>query len=163
MLTDTLIIFGAKYLFLAIIIIALGFIIFSKREMQKDVIVFFMMALPLIYVVAKIVSLFYYDARPFVVGNFVPLIPHDPDNGFPSDHTLISAAIASVIVFYSRKIGIVLWILTILVGISRVLSGVHHTIDIIASMIISLFVAWLLYTYIMPVIKKRKSYINFWK
>ncbi|MFA6295781.1 MAG: phosphatase PAP2 family protein [Patescibacteria group bacterium] len=160
---NTLIIFGAKYLFLAIIIIALGFIIFSKRERQKDLIVFFLMALPLIYVFAKIISLFYFNERPFVVGNFAPLIPHAPDNGFPSDHTLISAAIASVIIFYDKKVGIVLWILTVLVGISRVLSGVHHTIDIIASMIISLLVAWLLYTYIMPIIKKQKSYINFWK
>ncbi len=80
----------------------------------------------------------YYDPRPFVVGHFTPLIPHVPDNGFPSDHALLISAIAMIGMVWNRKLGSALWVLAVLVAAARVYVGVHHTIDVAGSCIISI-------------------------
>lgn len=143
---NNLIIFGAQYLIWIIAIIAIGYIAKQKKEKQLRIILLGIIILPISYVVAKILARFYYDPRPFVVNNFVPLIFHEADNGFPSDHTLLGAAIASVISLFNKKTGIILFILALLVGISRVLIGIHHTVDIIGSLAIAIAVAGLVYS-----------------
>ena len=96
--------------------------------------------LPLTYVVAKIGSHLYFDPRPFVVMHVHPLIPHIADNGFPSDHELISAAFASILFVFNKKWGIVAFVLAILIGYSRVYTLVHHPLDIVGSFVISIVV-----------------------
>jgi len=83
--------------------------------------------------------------RPFVVQPVKPLVPSDTDNGFPSDHTLLSMAVAGVVVAYRRKWGIALLLLAALVGTARVLAHVHHPIDVIGSAVIALTVTFLVY------------------
>jgi undecaprenyl-diphosphatase len=140
---NTLIIIGAKYLYIASIVVAIIYVLREPRKEQKRILILTIVSLPLVYLVAKIGSLIYFDPRPFVVGNFTPLVSHVADNGFPSDHTLLTSAIASVIYMSSRKTGIVLWIVALLVGLSRIAAGIHHPIDILGSIIISLIVIYL--------------------
>ena len=149
MFSNLLIIFGAKYLLW--VLIGMAFIWFLKqpRERQKRIIFFAITAFPVIYAVSRIVAGFYYNPRPFVVDNFTPLIPHEPNNGFPSDHTLLSAAVATVIYPLSKKVGAISWVMAILVGTSRVLAGIHHPIDIAGSIIIAIFGGFITY-HILP-------------
>jgi undecaprenyl-diphosphatase len=142
---DTLSILGAKYLF--VVIAGIAFVYFSKqsRDEQKRIVIFAVLALPLTFIVSKIGALLYFDPRPFVVGHFIPLIPHEPDNGFPSDHVLLCASIAAVVFTSNRYLGLVLLLLTLLVGVSRVHTGIHHLIDIIGSLVMAFAVAGLVY------------------
>lgn len=86
----------------------------------------------------------YFDPRPFVVGHFTPLLPHAPDNGFPSDHALLVSAFAAVGMFWNKWLGIALWAIAILVAAARVYVGLHHPIDVVASMVCALIAvfAW---------------------
>lgn len=138
---NELIIFGAKYLYLAAIAAALIYFLKQPREVKKRIIIFGLASLPITYLVAKLAGHFYYNPRPFAALNFTPLIPHADDNGFPSDHALILAAIASIIYPFSKKISALLWALTFAVGISRVFAGVHHLIDIIGSVAIAVIIS----------------------
>ncbi|MCB9815813.1 phosphatase PAP2 family protein [Candidatus Nomurabacteria bacterium] len=95
-------------------------------------------ALPLILIITQITSHFYYDPRPFVVGNFTPLVPHDPDNGFPSDHTLLTMYVAALVYPHTKKIAYLLLVLAIMVGLSRVYVGIHHLTDVVGSTVIVL-------------------------
>jgi len=133
---NIIIIIIAKYLVFVAAAIAIFYFVKMPRAKQKEMLIFAVILLPLSYIVAKIVSHFYFDPRPFVLGNFTPLIPHMPDNGFPSDHTLLGAAIAFAIFHFNKKLGILLFFLALLVGVSRVLAGVHHTADIAGSIVI---------------------------
>jgi undecaprenyl-diphosphatase len=133
-----LIIFGAEYLYLVIIAIAVIYFFTQPRLRQKNIAIFCLFALPLIYIGLKISASLYFNPRPFVVGHFVPLVAHASDNGFPSDHALLTSAISSVIFFFNKKISAGLWLLTILVGISRVMAGLHHSIDIVGAVAISI-------------------------
>ena len=148
--SNGLIVFGAKYLIVFIAGLAFWSFINQPRDKQKEMVIFGIIILPIIYAVSRIGAAFYYDPRPFVTGHFLPLIPHDPDNGFPSDHTLLSSAIAMVVFYYNRRGGWGLLFLAFLVGLARVLAGVHHVIDVAGSVAIATVVSFLVYKFLLP-------------
>lgn len=135
---SSLSILGAKYLFLVVILVAVIQYFFLSRAQRKYIAVLALISLPIMFILLKLAALLYYDPRPFVVGHFIPLIAHAPDNGFPSDHTILCSAIAAIIFTVRKKTGIGLWVLTFIVGFSRVYVGVHHTMDILASVVIAI-------------------------
>ncbi|HET8987287.1 MAG TPA: phosphatase PAP2 family protein [Humibacillus sp.] len=83
----------------------------------------------------------WFDPRPFAVDGHPPLVPHVADNGFPSDHTTMAAAIAGVVLAYRRRIGIALLLAAGLVGASRVTVHVHHVPDVVGGFAIGLAAA----------------------
>ncbi len=137
---EAIIIFGAKYFVFVGVLVAAWVFVRAPRNTQKNMVVLGIISLPLMYVVAKFVGHFYFDPRPFVSSGITPLIPHAPDNGFPSDHTLLAAALACIMFPFRQKAGLLLAALTVLVGISRVLAGVHHTVDVAGSIGIAVIV-----------------------
>ena len=48
------------------------------------------------------------------------------------------SAVSTIIFIFSRRTGFVLWILALFVGFSRVYVGVHQSIDIAGSILISI-------------------------
>ncbi len=136
---NTLVILSAKYLYIVIILAAIG-LTFYKTKMEKriEMIVTAIFAAIIVLALIWLSRHLIYSARPFVVGHFTPLIPHVADNGFPSDHTAISMGAALVIYLFNKYAGIILAVLALWVGIARVLAGVHHPIDIFGSIIIAL-------------------------
>ena len=152
---DLLAILCAKYLImLSLVLAGISFLKLSKQE-KRSMLIFAAIALPLIYLTALAAGHFYSNPRPFVVGHFVPLIPHGDDNGFPSDHALLASAIAAIWTIYRRHTGLVLWVTALLVGIGRVYVGVHHPIDIIGSALIAGVISWGLYALV-----KRSNFLN---
>ena len=135
-----LIILCAKYLIAVSAVLLVWCIYATRGDKRKKLLILAAVSLPLTYAVGYIAGHIFYNARPFVVGHFLPLIEHAPDNGFPSDHMLLAAALAMVGYFLSRRLGGILWILAILIGISRIAAGVHHTLDIVGSSVIAMAV-----------------------
>lgn len=142
---DYIFILIAKYLFVLAGIIALIWFWKIPREQKKEVVIFGIIALPAIYIISKIGARLYFDPRPFVVGHFTPLISHAPDNGFPSDHVLLTSAIASIIFPFSKRVSAYIWVIVVLVGISRVYIGIHHFADVAGSFVIATAVGFLVY------------------
>lgn len=155
---ENLIIFGARYLTGVMIAIAVIYFLKQSRKRKIEMIVFAIITLPAIYLASRIASLLYFNPRPFVVENFVPLVEHANNNGFPSDHTLLSVAVAMVIFFYNKKLGGMLLFLALLVGTARVLAGVHHTLDITGSFLIATVVASLFHEFILPKLLDCKAF-----
>ena len=135
---DTLIIFVAKYLIVLPPLLGLLALWQASPESRREIVARGAIILPLAYILALVVRHFWYDPRPFVVGGFAPLIPHAADNGFPSDHTLLAAALAATVGFSSRKVAAAMWVIALLVGFARVAAGVHHWADIAGSIVIVL-------------------------
>lgn len=139
------IIFTAKYVLYIIVLLAVAILLMANRNQQKILAKISVIAFPLAYIIAKVAGHFVYNVRPFVVEHVRPLIAHAADNGFPSDHTLLSMTIAAVIFTYNKKYGVILAVLALAVGFARVLAKVHHSIDILASSVIAIaatYVAW---------------------
>ncbi|MCL5675545.1 MAG: phosphatase PAP2 family protein [Patescibacteria group bacterium] len=132
-----LIIFAAKYLYLVVIALGITVVLLSSKEIRKNYLMLTLGAFPLAYISSKILALFIIDPRPFIVLHIQPLIQASTDNGFPSDHTLLTMTIAAIIFTYNKKAGVLLACLSALVGVGRVLAYVHYPLDIIGSILIA--------------------------
>jgi len=83
-------------------------------------------------------------ARPFVAEGFTPLISVPLSEyyaSFPSGHATFLATLGAAIFFTEKTPGVLILILGILVGIARVLAGVHYPIDILGGFFIGIVMA----------------------
>lgn len=134
------IIFAAKYL---LIVSGLSYVVFTlflfqtEKKRFRSFIILSIISFVCTYLFAKILSLVISDPRPFLVSGTKPMIDSALDNGFPSDHMLLAMAIAAVTYLYSKRLGLILFVLALIIGSARVLAGVHHTLDIIGSVAIA--------------------------
>lgn len=135
---DLVFIFAAKYLFVLPIVVLGGYFFSRPWPEQKRMMLFAIPAALLTYVLGLIGSHLYFDPRPFVVEHFIPLVSHAPDNGFPSDHTLLVSVLATIGMFWNRRLSIALWGIAITVAVARVYVGVHHTVDVLGSIAFAL-------------------------
>jgi len=104
---------------------------------------------------AKVGNKLYSDPRPFVVGHFTPYFNHSADNGFPSDHTLLASFLAFTTWRFSRKAGLATFVIALLVGLSRVIAGVHHLLDIAGSIAFAFLGVWLANLVVNAVLKSK--------
>lgn len=133
---DSIIIFCAKYLFVAVVLIIAWVWLKSSRPKKLELAVAAISAGIIALAISRLAAKLYYDPRPFVTHNVKPLIPHAADNGFPSDHALLTMTLTSIIYFYDRRWALIALIATLVVGIARVAAHIHSPIDIIGSLVI---------------------------
>ena len=84
----------------------------------------------------SLISLAWYEPRPFVVEHVAPLIPHSADASFPSDHLLVLGALFGATVVPSRRIGMAALGLAVIVAAARVFVRVHYPWDVIGGFVI---------------------------
>lgn len=153
---NLIIILCAKYLFIVIGLIAIIYWLKLTNKRKLEVVTFGIITALVAFLLAKIGGAIFYNARPFVVDNVVPLFTHIADNGFPSDHTLFSAVIAVTMYSASKKLGLILGGLSVVVGMSRVLALVHHPIDIVGGLVFAMIGGVAAY-YLTPKIMRIRS------
>jgi undecaprenyl-diphosphatase len=90
----------------------------------------------------------WYHARPFAdhPRQTLQLVPHAPDNSFPSDHATVAFAVAFAVLFFHRRLGLLLVGGAVLVGVTRIFVGVHYPVDVAASALVGLASAALVTT-----------------
>ena len=137
-LFDKIMIFFSKdvsYIFMAVIalIFILGFI--KKNEEYRKVSVSTFIITVINLLLSFIIGSIYYVDRPFVHNKVNLLVPHVKDASFPSDHATGTMSIALGLGKYSRILGTIMTILSIIVGFSRVYVGNHYPSDVIGAYI----------------------------
>ena len=133
---DSLIIFGAKYLFLAVGLLYLIALVQAGKNHRKQLFLSLIIAGVVAIILDKIAGKLYYDPRPFTTHHFKSLVAHAADNGFPSEHTVLAMTLSAALIYYRRRLGALSFGLALLVGISRVAAHIHSPIDIIGGIII---------------------------
>lgn len=108
----------------------------SAREIKLRFTMATIVAGLLALAMSRIAAKLYFDPRPFVTEHVKPLIAHAADNGFPSDHALLTMTLTAITYFFSRKTAAVLCIFTVAVGLARILARVHSPLDISAGWVI---------------------------
>lgn len=95
---------------------------------------------------SQLTSLVINRPRPFVTfsDQIVPLVKHNVDSSFPSDHTVAAFAIATLLSMFFKRwwVTLILYLLAIGVGLSRVVAGVHYPTDVIAGAILATLVCY---------------------
>ena len=146
MTMDLFFIFAAEYLYLVSVAILGAYFLLQGRDSWKRMVFFAVPAGVFALALGMLANRVYFDPRPFVALHSTPLVPHAPDNGFPSDHALLVSTVAMIGTLWNRRLGLALWVLAILVAIGRVYVGVHHVLDVAGSIIISSVAVLLTYT-----------------
>ncbi|HVS78685.1 MAG TPA: phosphatase PAP2 family protein [Candidatus Saccharimonadales bacterium] len=135
---NSLIIFGAKYLFVFVVLIYLLAWAQASKKYKIQMAVTLILAGIVAIILDKVGSKVYYDPRPFVTHNVKPLVTHIADNGFPSEHTVFTASLSMALFFFRPKMGIASFVLAVLVGCSRVAAHIHSPIDIVGGLLIGI-------------------------
>ncbi len=91
--------------------------------------------------------------RPFLAGANALFI-HGGYNSFPSGHATFFAALALSMFFYHKKRGWWFLISAVIIGVSRIISGVHYPIDIICGYIVGIASAYFVIKIFRPWVKK---------
>ncbi len=130
---DAITIFVATKLHIGIVLAGIVFLLILTTRKRIIFVGKAVVALPVAFLLGRFTSYFISSPRPFVVENIQPLVAHIPDDGFPSEHTLLVATISALVYTENKVLGVVLAILAVGVGISRVLANVHHGVDVVGS------------------------------
>ncbi len=77
------------------------------------------------------------DPRPYIVARTRALTPVGHDNGFPSDHTLLAAALTASLWWIDRRLLAAFAVGTLLIALGRLGIGAHHTLDVLGSLAIA--------------------------
>jgi undecaprenyl-diphosphatase len=90
----------------------------------------------------------WYHERPFAAHpkQTVLLVHHAADNSFPSDHATVAFAVAFAVLAFHRRLGALLVVGAVLVGLGRIFLGVHYPVDVVASAVVGLGAALLVTT-----------------
>lgn len=159
---DALTIFFAEYLGYFLILFFLAFLFFSgfpKRQKIKIFLVGFSSMIIARFGIASLIRFFYHRPRPFVDHGVNQLIMN---NGFsfPSGHAAIFFALAAIIYFYpnrelnasngasNKKWGIYFFVAAFLMGLARVIAGVHYPSDIIGGAVIGILSACAIFYFV---------------
>lgn len=91
------------------------------------------------FIVVTIVRRLINAPRPYKVYPIKPLIEKNKaGESFPSRHTLSITIIAMAGLYIWWPAGVVLWVMSVCMGISRVVAGVHFPRDVLAAAMISI-------------------------
>lgn len=155
-IVDCLAIIMAKYLPLFFIFWLL-YLWFRGNNQRKKYALFAGYSAVVGLLINFIIAIFYFHPRPFMMNLGRLLVSHKPDTSFPSDHTTFMLSIAFMLSYFkeTRKSGLVLSLLGLLGGLSRVFSGLHFPLDIAGSFIVSLFSSILVWLF-----KDKLSLVN---
>lgn len=87
----------------------------------------------------QLVGFLWYEPRPFMIGLGRTLIPHVPENSFPSDHTtfILAVGIALMTTRAAPTWGKAVIVLGGVVAWSRIYLGLHYPIDMLGSAVIA--------------------------
>ncbi|PRR79900.1 Undecaprenyl-diphosphatase BcrC [Clostridium liquoris] len=143
---DKIMIFFSKdvpYIFMAVIAIVFILGVVKKNEEYRKASVNAFVITVINLILSFIIGSIYYVDRPFVHNKVNLLMPHSADASFPSDHATGTMSIALGLGKYNRILGVIMTILSIIVGFSRVYVGNHYPLDVIGAYIMVLITNYL--------------------
>lgn len=134
----------ADWLMIPVVLIAAYTLLFKIPNSRKiKAYSYIIMAGMTSYLLAQFIASFYQPdiLRPFQLLGVSAGASFLNNPGFPSDHMLFLTALVCAVWFETRQknITIILAILSLLVGIGRVLALVHTPIDVVGGIVIGIF------------------------
>jgi len=160
---DKLVVFFAGTFGILVVIFVLFFLIFHQDNKDnfefawkafvkrvKEISLFFVGGVSA-WILAQILKAVFAMPRPFIALPDVHLLINETGfDSFPSGHATFFAALATSIYFYhtegsersrGKKLGLILGFFALLIGLARIIAGIHFPIDILAGYLLGILVA----------------------
>lgn len=94
--------------------------------------------------------------RPYEILDIMPLFTYGSMDSFPSGHAAVFGALAFGLLFLHRSSGSILFaLLSVIVLVARIVSGIHFPIDIIGGILIGFLIAYFFHRLFRPIIYKK--------
>lgn len=149
---DNVGIFLADYLPYVLVAILICFLFVKNENKIKNRTMVFLGLFSAIlgrFVIKNLITLFYKRPRPYIdlfnVHKLIPTSISDNFQSFPSGHTIFFFALSTVVYFYNKKLGIFLYICSVLVGLARIFVGVHWPSDIFGGIFLGILTGYGVY------------------
>lgn len=95
------------------------------------------------WLVAAVIKLLYVAERPFqMLPNVIPYVTTN-SGSFPSVHAAVAFGLATAVYYFSPRLGRLYLIIAFLVGVSRIIVGVHWPIDVLGGFILGGVIAYI--------------------
>lgn len=155
---DGVMVFSAHYLIYILFAAAASCIVYLMVKKQWKEIALFFITLALAFGLSLIAAKLFISDRPFVDNSVTQLIPHAANQSFPSDHTTAAIAIALATIAFTRfkKTGWLFLATALLIGFSRIFTGVHYPFDIAGGIAVG-FIATVVVSFVLRRFDKTKS------
>lgn len=151
---DQMIVFFAVYFPYVVIILAGLFLLFYHEvfkaenpfqvflQKKKEIFLIFFSSI-LAWILSFILKFLFHTPRPFDIFTQVRPLLSETGYAFPSGHATFFMALAVSIFLTHKKAGYVFMFFALLVGIARIIAGVHFPIDILGGFILGGGVSYL--------------------
>ncbi|OGI46637.1 hypothetical protein A2121_00370 [Candidatus Nomurabacteria bacterium GWB1_40_6] len=144
---DEVVVFTAETLPYVVIILAGLFLLFflpaqAGRKSWRELFLVFASS-GVAYVFSKILKILIHTNRPFVEFSNVQVLGSATGFAFPSGHATFFMALAIAIFILHKKAGCVFIIFALLIGLARIVAGVHFPIDILGGFILGAGISYL--------------------
>jgi len=151
---DRIIVFCADYLPYILILLVGIFILYKSykvinqknlfsviRNSTRDLIFIFAPAV-LGWVIADILKNIFASPRPFIEfkDQVTPLFTHGGMDSFPSGHATFYIILAFGIFSINKKLGYLMFFFALVIGLARIISGIHFPIDILSGYILGIII-----------------------
>ena len=152
------VVFCAEYLGYVVLVAIIAYGLFGKdRKTDIRQVLSLFAAAGFSWVVASASKYFFPSPRPFeALQSIQALFIHGGMDSFPSGHAAFFGALAFGTFHYSRKIGWLLLITAIIIGLARVASGIHFPLDILGGFAVA-GVAYFLWRGIVGFVSKTQN------
>ncbi len=121
-----------------LVVLMIWAIFISKRKMYNFSLLF--LSGFFAWIVSSLLKVIWQVNRPFISLHLTPLYK-ETGFSFPSDHASVFAAIAVSMFLINKKAGLAFSLIAILIGLSRIVIGVHYPIDIIGGFVVGLIIS----------------------
>jgi len=139
---DKVIIFLADTFPYIVILLAVIYLFFYKKNWKDFFIVFISSGFA--WVLSYLLKYLIHVDRPFVALQNIQNLFSESGYAFPSGHATFFMALAFALFFNHRKVGYVFIFFALLIGIARIIAGVHFPIDILGGFILGFTIAFFL-------------------
>jgi undecaprenyl-diphosphatase len=120
----------------------------EERALDQAAVVHAIVALLVASALVKGLNLLFFRLRPFTAHDSVTLLFYHPsDSSLPSNSATVAFAFAAGVAQRSRLLGRVGYALAALLGLARVIGGVHYPLDIVAGAHLGVGTVWLVRRY----------------
>jgi len=159
---DWVVIFFAEYFGYFLLFCFIWFLLKDFKKYWRIVTETLTAAVLVRFVLAELIRVFWFQPRPFVSHQVNLLLPnYNPnESSFPSGHASFYFTLSTVIYCYSKKAGILFYLVSFLISFARVFAGVHWPSDIVAGAFFGIIMGLVLSKLFKKIIIKKPSVIE---
>lgn len=129
------------YIMMAIVFVFILFKYASRAGITRKAFMALVLSPTIAWLIAVWLKILVHSERPFVALSGVHALFVENDFAFPSGHATTAMALAVAVFFNNKRLGYVCMYVAVLIGIARVIAGVHFPIDIIGGFVLGALVS----------------------